>query len=222
MQDDPIGVIFDMDGVLVLSDEAHYESWCLVAKQHGVDMTRELFLSTFGQVSEDCIRVMFGADTPADVIDQIADTKEVAYRNLVRDDMPLAPGLGALLDTLRSAGVRMAVGSSAPPENVDLILDKAGLRDDLSVSVNGKQVAHGKPAPDIFLLAAQKLGVAPERCVVIEDAPVGIEAARAAGMRAVAVATTNTVKDLKQAGAHTIAKDLAELDLAQILGALSA
>lgn len=218
MQDGDFGVIFDMDGVLVLSEDAHFESWTQVAAQHGVQMTRELFLSTFGQVNEDCIKTMFGPQTPAELVEHIADEKERAYRDIVRAEVPLAPGLVPLLDLLRSAGARLAVGSSAPPENVDLILDAGGLRDYFSVSVDGKQVSRGKPAPDVFLIAAEKLGLAPEHCIVIEDAPVGIQAARAAGMRAVAVATTNLVGDLEQAGAHTVAADLLGLDLERVVG----
>jgi beta-phosphoglucomutase len=218
MQDDEFGVIFDMDGVLVLSDEAHFESWKLVARKRGVEMSRELFLSTFGQVNEDCIATMFGSQTLPDEVQRIADEKERAYRNIVRAQVPLAPGLFRLLDSLRLKGARMAVGSSAPPENVDLILDAGRLREYFSATVDGKQVANGKPAPDVFLMAAEALGLDPHRCIVIEDAPVGIEAARAAGMRAVAVATTNEVGALESAGAHVVVDDLLALDFAQIIG----
>ena len=112
-------VIFDMDGVLVLSEEAHWKSWQRVARDRGVELTHEVFLSTFGQVNADCIPKMFGEETSAAEIERIADEKERAYRDLVRADVPLAPGLFELLRALRSAGARLAVGSSAPPENVE-------------------------------------------------------------------------------------------------------
>ncbi len=220
MKTETCGVIFDMDGVLVLSDEAHFKSWRSVASTRGVEMTRELFLSTFGQVNEDCIATIFGEDTPAAEVQRIADEKERTYRDIVRAAVPLAAGLFELLGQLRAAGARLAVGSSAPPENVDLILDAGSLREFFVASVNGKQVTHGKPAPDVFLIAAQELGCDPARCVVIEDAPVGIVAARAAGMRAVAVATTNDEADLRRAGAHLVAADLESLELDQIFGPL--
>ncbi|MFT7669860.1 MAG: beta-phosphoglucomutase [Planctomycetota bacterium] len=212
------GVIFDMDGVLVLSGDAHWESWRAVAADRGVTLTHELFLSTFGQVNEDCIAVMFGSQTEAEEVERIADEKERAYRDIVRANVPLAPGLFELLAQLQEAGAAIAVGSSAPPENVDLVLDAGGLREFISVSVNGKQVAQGKPAPDVFLIAAEQLGLTPDRCIVVEDAPVGVQAARAAGMRAVAVTTTNTAKDLEEAGAHHIAADLQALQLANLIG----
>jgi beta-phosphoglucomutase len=218
MQEAKFGVIFDMDGVLVLSGDAHWESWREVAAGHGVQLTHELFLSTFGQVNEDCIKAIFGAETPREEIERIADAKEQAYRDLVRANVPLAPGVGELLGMLVGVDAALAVGSSAPPENVDLILDEGGLRVFFPVSVNGKEVANGKPAPDVFLLAAEQLGLAPDRCIVVEDAPVGIQAARAAGMRAVAVTTTNTAEDLEAAGAQHVASDLQALELENLVG----
>ncbi|MCZ6596636.1 MAG: HAD family phosphatase [Planctomycetota bacterium] len=213
-------MIFDMDGVLVLSEEAHWESWRQVAERRGVGLAREVFLASFGQTNADCIPAMFGATTPAAEIERIADEKERTYRDIVREGVPLAPGLFDLLDQLRSAGARFAVGSSAPPENVDLVLDAGGLREFFSVSVNGNQVSRGKPAPDVFLVAAEKLGLAPGHCSVIEDAPAGIAAARAAGMRAVGVATTHAADALLEAGADVVAADLAALDPALVLGPL--
>ena len=107
----------------------------------------------------------------------------------------------------------MSVGSSAPPENVQLVLETASMTEYFSAAIDGDQVTNGKPAPDVFLLAAEKLELSPDRCTVVEDAPAGIRAARAAGMRAVAVQTTNTEADLREAGAHFIAPDLASLTL---------
>ena len=211
------GVVFDMDGVLVLSEEAHWESWRQVAAGREVELTREVFLSTFGQVNRDCIPTMFGSVSEPE-LERIAEAKERAYREIVRADLPLAPGLFTRLDELQRAGARLAVGSSAPPENIDLVLDVGGLREYFPVSVDGTQVRHGKPAPDVFLLAAEKLGIAPARCVVIEDAPAGIRAARAAGMRAVGVATTQPEDALLEAGADAVAPDVAALDISLVMG----
>ena len=114
MPHEPFGVIFDMDGVLVLSDEAHWESWRMTAESRGITLTHGQFLATFGQVNADCIPAMFGEDTPPEEVERIADEKERAYRELVREEVPLAPGLGDLLEGLREAGARFAGESHGP------------------------------------------------------------------------------------------------------------
>ncbi|GMV25671.1 MAG: beta-phosphoglucomutase [Phycisphaerae bacterium] len=206
-----LGVIFDMDGVLVLTEEAHWLSWQDVAKSRGVDLEYQTFLSCFGRVNADCIRIMFGdAIPPAEAL-SIADAKEAAFRELVRKNVPLAPGTTPLLQSLRARGARIGIGSSAPPENVDLVLDAGNIRAYFDAVIDGSQVTRGKPAPEVFLKAGVGLGVDPRRCAVIEDAPPGIEAARAAGMTAIGVATTHTRDQLAGAGAHAIFDDVRSL-----------
>jgi beta-phosphoglucomutase len=205
------GVIFDMDGVIVLSEEAHWLAWRDAAAKRGVDLAYETFLSCFGRVNADCVRIMIGEGIGPDESARIADEKEAAMRAIIRERIPIAPGLGALLAALTAEGAVLAVGSSAPPENVDLVLDGASLRRSFSAVVNGNDVRRGKPAPDVFLLAGDRLGTAPERCAVIEDAPAGIRAARAAGMTAIGVATTHTAEQLMAAGAHVVHPSVAAL-----------
>jgi beta-phosphoglucomutase family hydrolase len=202
------GVIFDMDGVLVLSEQAHWESWRVPAARRGVALQYDQFLSCFGRINPDCIAIMFGPKTPADESARIADEKEIAFREIVRKKVPLAPGAVELLKTLRQRGMLLAVGSSGPRENIELVLNAGGLGQYFQTFVHGGEVKRGKPAPDVFLLAAERLGVAPENCTVIEDAPAGIQAAVAAGMRAVAVATTHKESQLKEAGASATFPDL--------------
>jgi len=203
-------VIFDMDGVLVLSEDAHFRSWRDTAAAYGARVSHELFLSCFGRTNPDCIRTMIGEVSP-ERAHEIAERKELAYRDIVRSDMPLAPGVRELLGSLRAAGVCTAIGSSAPPENVELLLDVGGLREHFAAAVNGSMVSRGKPAPDVFLRAGELLGVHARECAVIEDAPAGIVAARAAGMLAVAVATTHTPAQLVEAGAHHVFPSLASV-----------
>lgn len=210
------GVIFDMDGVMVMSEEAHWESWRRTAAAHGVDLAHETFLACFGRVNDDCIRLMFGDDLDRAAMDQIATEKESAYRDSIASNVPLAAGLVPLLEALRGDGVRMAVGSSAPRENIDLILSAGGIHDYFDAAVDGAQVTTGKPAPDVFLTASRLLDLPPAGCAVIEDAPAGIQAARAAGCLAVAVTTTNTRSDLESAGAHVIVPDVSHLTSALI------
>ncbi|MEM7261840.1 MAG: beta-phosphoglucomutase family hydrolase [Planctomycetota bacterium] len=214
-------MIFDMDGVMVLTEEAHWVAWRRVSADHGVDLTRERFLDCFGQVNEDCIRTIFGAGVAAELSQRIADEKEEAFRDAVRSSVPLAPGLRELLETLRNSGVKTAVGSSAPVENVDLILDESGIRGSFDAVIDGDQVANGKPAPDVFLRAAEALELPPEACLVIEDAPAGIRAARAAGMVGVAVATSHSAEELLSAGAVEVRNRLDEWRAEELLRAIA-
>lgn len=211
-------IIFDMDGVLILSGPAHFEAWRAAAAGDGIDLSYELFAETFGRTNPDVIRMIWTdhARRPvsAEKAAAIADAKERAYRDLVRHQVPLAPGIHRLLDELAAEGFVLGIGSSAPRENVDLLLDASGLRPRFASIVDGSMVARGKPAPDVFLQAAALAGVDPARCAVVEDAPPGIEAARAAGMLAVGVATTHPAEDLRAVGAHLVEPALADLTAA--------
>jgi beta-phosphoglucomutase len=198
------GVIFDMDGVLILSKDAHWESWQLAGRQWGVELTYERFVACFGRTNPDCIATMFGPDTSAADSAAIAEAKENAYRQIVREHVPVAPGILELLAKLKARGIRMAIGTSAPVENVKLIVEAAHLDGFFDATANGSDVKRGKPAPDVFLLAAEKIGVAARRCAVVEDAPAGIEAAVAGGMLPIGVATTHAAEDLKRAGAAVV------------------
>jgi len=211
------GVIFDMDGVMVLTEQAHWHAWKAVADDRGVALTYETFLACFGRVNDDCVRIMFGEGVPRLESSRIAEAKEHAFRDVIRDRVPLAPGLVDLLRSLHELECRVAVGSSAPPENVDLVLDAGGIRGYFAAAIDGSRVKRGKPAPDAFLLAAEAMGVRAERCAVVEDAPAGIQAARAAGMAAVAVATTHSAADLLHAGADEVFDGVAALSARGLL-----
>ena len=184
----PIGVIFDMDGVLVDSAAPHFESWKLLAAECGGTVTRDQFAATFGRQNRDIVPILFGEVSEARMR-ELSDRKEELYRDLVRKNPPILPGAGELIRGLHQAGVRLAVGSSGPRENIDLVLEAMWLANRISVVVSGDDVTRGKPDPQVFLLCAERLGISAGRCIVVEDAPVGIEAARAAGARAVAVLT---------------------------------
>jgi len=198
------GVIFDMDGVIVLTEQAHWQSWQAPAKSRGVTLEYAAFLSCFGRVNPDCIRILFGPDIPPAESASIADEKESAFRRIIGANVPLAPGIIDLLKELKSRGVRTGIGSSAPPENIALVLDAGKLRGMFDAIVDGSQVQRGKPAPDVFLMAGERMGVRPERCAVIEDAPMGIAAAVAARMLPIGVATTHGAQELTDAGAKFV------------------
>jgi beta-phosphoglucomutase len=213
-------VIFDMDGVLVLTGDAHYQAWQAAAASDGIELSFEQFSHTFGRTNPDVIRMIWHelAGRPLSTLTaarlhEIADAKERAFRDLIRHDVPLAPGTRELLEQLASRGFALGVGSSAPRENLDLVLDGAAIRPYFAAVVDGSMVARGKPDPEVFLLAARHLAVDPAHCTVIEDAPAGIEAAVAAGMHALGVTTTHDEASLRAAGAHRIRPSLDTIEV---------
>ena len=187
----PAAAIFDLDGTLVDSFDAHWRSWHGMCARHGVGLTHERFVRSFGMRNDRIIGMYWseaGHEPPAaDAAARLADEKEALYREIVAGSLPAMAGGRELLERLHAAGWMLAVGTSGPPENLRVAVDGLGASRWFHAEVCGMDVAHGKPAPDIFLKAAERLGVPPGRCVVVEDAVPGIEAAHAAGMPCVAI-----------------------------------
>jgi beta-phosphoglucomutase len=153
----------------------------------GRDLSEEEFRATFGMRNPEILHHVLGEGIPEVQIERLGRKKEEYYRALVRGKVEAAPGLIPLLRALRDNGFKIAVGTSAPRQNVELILDVLGIKDQVDVVVTEEDVDRGKPDPETFLLAAQRCNVKPERCVVFEDAAAGIQAARAAGMKCIGV-----------------------------------
>ncbi len=203
------GVIFDMDGVLVNSYRAHLESWTELGRRHGLPMSEEQFAATFGRTSRDIFAALWPGKVSAGDMPRLDDEKEALYRQSLKAHFPEMKGAGELLASLHAAGFLMAIGSSGPPENVQVVHDCLPNGRYITATVDGRQVTHGKPNPEVFLLAAGKLGLNPRDCAVVEDAPAGVEAALRAGMAAIAI--TGTAPPEKLAHAHTIIESLTEL-----------
>jgi beta-phosphoglucomutase len=202
-------VIFDVDGVLVDSYDAHMRSWLLMGREHGLTITEEQFASTFGQTSREIIKRFWGSDLSREDAEALGARKEAIYRDLIRERFPAMDGSVELIDALADAGFRLAVGSSGPPENVELTLDCLGRASRFNAVVTGRDVTRGKPDPQVFQIAAERLGLPLERCIVVEDAPVGITAARAAGMASVALVGTVAADRLGEA--DLVVRSLREL-----------
>ncbi len=217
-QEHPLAVIFDMDGVLVDSYEAHWQSWHFMADELGKGLTEEQFASTFGRTSREIIAEHWGSDclTPTEIA-EFDCRKEGLYRELVARDFPAMDGARELLEELHGAGFRLAVGSSGPPENVALAVERLGAERLFDVLITGKDVTRGKPDPQVFLLAAERLGVAPHQCAVVEDAPVGIAAANSAGMFSIALLSTGHTAE-SVATARLMVRSLRELSAGRIAG----
>ena len=209
-------VVFDLDGVLVDSYEAHRWSWERLAAETGVRFTDAEFVASFGQTSREVIARHWHAPVGSPRNRELDERKEALYRERLRASFPVVDGARELIDALRAHGVPLAVGSSAPPENVALSLELLGRRDAFAVVVTGSDVERGKPDPAIYLACAARLGVPPPRCVVVEDAPVGVAAARAAGMRCVALEGTTTAAALHDA--DLVVTSLRELSPERLAG----
>ncbi len=188
---DPRGVIFDMDGVIVDSGSAHLASWKRLASENGLTITDEQFAETFGRPSREIIRLRWGQDLSDEEVSRLDDRKEAIYREIIRGNVPAMPGAVELIHALHAEGWVLGIGSSGPPENVALMVEELGIGPMLAATTNASDVTRGKPDPQVFQIAAERMGVAPARCIVVEDAVHGIQAADRAGMKSVALTSTH-------------------------------
>jgi len=206
-----LAVIFDMDGVLVDSYQTHLQSWRNAARLHGLAMTDADFKRTFGRTSRDIIAALWpGKFTDAQVT-QFDQEKEAAYRELLKTHFPEMDGAGDLIGALHAAGFALAIGSSGPAENVAVVQSCVPNGNLISATVNGLEVRHGKPDPEVFLKAAQKLGIEPGCCAVIEDAVVGVDAARRANMLSIGLLGT-AARSALEVHAHWVVGSLRDLE----------
>jgi beta-phosphoglucomutase len=213
-------IIWDLDGVIVDSSDQHRRSWQLLAAETQVTFTDDDFWRTFGRSNAAIIPMHWGAQLSPTEIDALAERKEVYFRELLKDDLHALPGALELMQAAHAAGLKQSLASSAPMGNIEVISEGLGLHRWLDATVSGDRLLHGKPAPDIFLLAAERLGVAPAGCVVIEDAPAGVAAAQAAGMRCLAVTNSHPAASL--VAATRVVASLAGLNLADLEALMTA
>lgn len=184
--------LFDMDGTLVDNTLAHMRAFEIFCARYGVTGWKEKLSQAFGMGNDDIMRLIM----PAELIREwglasLAEEKEAIYREIYAPEIRPVKGLVPLLESLRAAGVRCAVGSSGCRANVDFVLEKCRIGEFFDARISGDRVTRCKPDPEIYLTAAAALGMAPTECVVFEDAKAGIESARRAGVgRVVALATT--------------------------------
>ena len=203
-------VLWDLDGVIVDTAPLHLWSWQKTFGEIGVSFTEPDFKRSFGRRSPEIIQQFLGPDVEPVQMEALAERKEELFRVAAAAGVEMLPGVRNLLTALHASGWAQTIASSAPPENVDLLVDALSIRGLLGPVVTARDVSVGKPAPDVFLVAAARLGVDPARCVVIEDAVAGVEAAKAAGMRCVAVTNTHPADHLTLA--DLVVDSLEQLD----------
>jgi len=211
-----LGAIFDWDGVVIDSSRHHEESWNRLAREEGRVLPAGHFLKGFGMKNEAIIPGILGWTRDDAEIRRLALRKEVLYREIIRErGIEALPGVRPFLDALAAAGIPRVIGSSTHRLNITTSLELLGMAgyftraEPCDLIVSAEDVQRGKPDPEVFLLAAGRIGVRPARCVVFEDAPMGIEAALAGGMRAVGVASTHGAQVLSKA--HRVVRRLDEL-----------
>jgi beta-phosphoglucomutase len=212
-------IIWDVDGTLVDTAELHFAAWTALAREVDQPFTRADFQATFGKRNPEIIRQLYGDRFSDQEIANLGNRKEELYRAAARQKgVKLLPGVKSLLQELREAGYQQAIGSSAPRENLDLILHLTGIEHYFSVLVSAEDTQRGKPDPQVFLVAADRLGIPPARCLVLEDAPAGVQAAKAGGMKCIAVSFVGYHPDsaLKEAGAELVVKTLEQVSVATV------
>ena len=203
MPNHPIGVIFDWDGVIIDSHNQHELSWQRLAEEYNKDLPNNFFKETFGMRNESIIPKFFKNwinTNDSTEVKILADRKEEIYRQIITQNgiTPLE-GVKELLTSLMSQNIRCSIGSSTPIKNIETVINIIGLSNYFDAITAAEDVSNGKPDPEVFLKASKKIGIPPENCIVFEDAHVGIQAAIAAGMKVVAVATTHGIDQLCKA-----------------------
>jgi beta-phosphoglucomutase len=215
-----LAVIFDMDGVLIDSYQGHFVSWSQMYGELGLEYNEQEFAKDFGRTSRDILARRFGTDVADDRVRELDIRKEALFRDAIRENFPAMDGARELIDALSADGFRLAVGSSGPPENIALCLEKLERGSMFGAIVTGGDVTRGKPDPQVFQLAAERLGVEPKNCVVVEDAVHGITAANRAGMSSVGLTGTATREQL--ADAQLVVESLRELTPEKLRAVISA
>jgi beta-phosphoglucomutase len=181
-------VLWDMDGTLIDSEEFHWISWRDTMANEGVPITREQFLASFGQRDDSIIPRWLGVASTPERVEKISSAKEELYRDLIRrHGMKPLPGVRTWLHRLHEAGWLQAIASAAPRPNIDVVLEALSATHLFQSIVSADDVHHGKPDPEVYLIAASRLGAPPARSIVVEDAAAGVEGARRAGMRSIGI-----------------------------------
>ncbi len=191
-------ILWDMDGVLIDTTDAHFEAWHRMASEQGIQLTREQFIGVMGRNNIDTLEYLFHRSIQPDEAKEIGLKKEALFRDLLRGRIHLLPGVLEWLTYFQTNGYAQAVATSAPWENITALLDETGIRPFFQAVVSAYDLP-GKPDPYVFLEAARQLGICPAACLVIEDSLVGVEAARRGEMRCLAVETTFPAARLQRA-----------------------
>ncbi|MYM94564.1 HAD family hydrolase [Duganella vulcania] len=213
--------IFDMDGTIVDNMAFHTKSWLAFFARRGHDLDAdEFFRATAGRQGHEIMSTYLGKPMSKEECAALDFEKESLYRELYAPHLAAVDGFEAFIARAKSAGVKLAVATAAPNENIDFTLDGLDLRKQFDAIAGAADVARGKPEPDVFLLAAERSGALPVHSIVFEDAPLGVEAARRAGMRAVVLTTTLPAEAFAEFdNVIAVVNNFSELDVEELFAA---
>lgn len=193
-----LAILWDLDGTIIDSTECHYKTWAAALDKHGCSLSWEVFKSHYGRNNKAALPIYLGFNPDPSLAQEICEDKEVLFRQLVAEEAKLVPGVTSWLERSKIAGIRQAIASSAGLKNITTMLSAFNLVRFFDVLVSGANLP-AKPNPAVFLAAAEQLKQLPENCLVIEDSSAGVDAARQAGMTCIAVMTSHTKSQLKDA-----------------------
>ena len=208
-----------MDGTIVDSAPYHRVAWREIFAQRGIDFTEDDFLFAFGRRNEEIIRSIVSLDISPKELDFISDEKERIFRSYIKNKIKALPGAVELIKSLSVAKFQLAIVSSTPMENVQLITETLDIKKYFNLLISGKEVTEGKPSPQGFLLAADKLRIEPQNCIVIEDAVAGVRAAKRGGMYCISITNTFSGSDLSEA--DIVVDSLEKIDVQIIKGLIN-
>jgi len=213
--------IFDMDGTIIDNMAVHVQTWLEMLSGMGVHITAEEFLThANGRTNGQIMRMLIDENMSVDEIRQLASRKEAHYRELYGPQLKAVDGFYELVAQAKEMGIKLAVATSAPRENVDFVLGGLAIRGEFDAVVDAEDIEKSKPDPEIFLTTAERLGVEPRECVVFEDSYSGLEAARRAGMTVIALATTHEAEDfIELTYLAQVVRDFSELSAESIIEA---
>jgi beta-phosphoglucomutase family hydrolase len=192
------GIIFDMDGTMVDNMMVHHRAWQRKLAELGLELSIDEVKEQIHGINEEILERIFADRFTPEERRKIAWEKEAAYREIFLPELQLVPGLPAFLEKAKAAGIPMAIGTAAPTENVNFVLDNLQLRPYFTAVFDAKSVTKGKPDPEIFQVAAEAMGLSTADCLIFEDSVTGAEAARRAGAKAVIVTTTHAREEFAQ------------------------
>jgi len=191
-------VIWDMDGVIVDSGPIHFDSWHNTLEQYSLSVSEADLRRMFGMTSPEVIKILFGNEVTEEFVAQLCEEKELLFREAIQENAQYIPGVEYWLNEFKQSGIKQAIASSGSQENIDAVLDTLSTRFYLDAVVSGKDMP-SKPDPHVFIEAAKQLCVEPKNCLVIEDAIAGVAGAKSAGMKCLALTTTNHAEELENA-----------------------
>ena len=208
-------ILWDMDGVIADSYSFHFAAWQEIFAKRGIKFTKEDFTKLFGTRNDFIIGSIMSRELPERDVKIMVQEKEEKFRRKATGNIKPFPGAVRLLNAIKKGNFKLGLVSSTPKENIDLVLSELNLEGMFDSIIFGQEVSESKPSPQIYLLAARELEVTPNDCLVIEDSPLGVEAAKTAGMKCLAIANTHPRQKLQEA--DKVIDSLEDVDLITLL-----